>query len=77
MAAVAAFARSDQGRLYATVCDRWGIDPGARFSDDVVAFNLRAALMAAQPVEVPSGLEADLETAGRANEAAWLAGAQG
>ena len=43
-AALAAFARSDNGRFYADVCERFGVDPGAAIDDDVLAFQLRAAL---------------------------------
>ena len=40
---VAAFASSEEGRLYAVACERWGVDPGAIFSDDVMAINARVA----------------------------------
>ncbi len=43
-AGLAAFATSDQGKLYGRVCERWGIDPAAGMTDDVLAYNLRAAL---------------------------------
>lgn len=42
-AALAEFAQSDSGQFYAAVCDRYGVDPGAAISDDVVAYQLRAA----------------------------------
>ena len=40
---VAAFASSEEGRLYAVTCERFGVDPGAIFSDDVMAINARVA----------------------------------
>ena len=43
-AALAAFARSNTGKFYAGVCEKYGVDPGAAIDDDVVAFQLRAAL---------------------------------
>jgi hypothetical protein len=56
--ALAAFAVSDLGRYYAGVCRLWGIDPAAFLEkeDDVMAFNLRAALtksLAAEPEPDP------------------------
>ena len=72
MAAVAAFAASTEGKQYAAVCDRWGIDPGACISDDVLAYALRASLFLATAQEVPE-LD-DWEAAGAANEREWLAG---
>lgn len=52
MAAIAAFAKSDQGRFYAALSDRFGVDPALGFSDDVVAVNLRAALFRALTQDV-------------------------
>lgn len=47
-AALADFVTSPQGRFYGHVCKTFGVDPGAPFSDDVVAFQMRAALLAAE-----------------------------
>lgn len=46
MTALASFAMSQTGLMYARICDRWGLDPGAPLEeiDDVLAFNLRGAL---------------------------------
>ena len=44
MRVLAGFASSEEGRLYAATCDRWGIDPGAILDDDVRAINLRVGL---------------------------------
>jgi hypothetical protein len=77
--AIAEFALSPGGRVFATVCDRWGVDPGGMFpDDDVLAFNLRAGLMVGvrhtpELVEqAPEGWEAE----GEANRREWLAGAR-
>ena len=43
MRVLAAFARSEEGRLYAVTCERFGVDPGAIFDDDVLAINARLA----------------------------------
>ena len=43
MRELAAFASSEEGRLYAVTCERFGVDPGAIFSDDVMAINARVA----------------------------------
>ena len=43
MRELAAFASSEEGRLYAVTSDRWGVDPGAIFADDVMAINARVA----------------------------------
>ena len=43
MRELAAFASSEEGRLYAVACERWSVDPGAIFSDDVMAINARVA----------------------------------
>jgi hypothetical protein len=43
MRVLAAFASSDEGRLYAAACERWGTDPGGIFDDDVMAINARVA----------------------------------
>jgi len=41
MRELAVFASSEQGRLYAMTCERFGVDPGAIFTDDVMAINAR------------------------------------
>lgn len=71
MAMVGAFAASDQGRFYASVCHDWRVDPGAPIADDVVAFNLRAALTLATAERAPAD---DHEAGGRAFEQEWLSG---
>ena len=43
MPSLAAFAASDAGLVYAKVCERWHVDPGAVFHDDVLAYNARVA----------------------------------
>ena len=43
MRVLAAFASSEEGRLYAVTCERFGVDPGAIFADDVMAINARVA----------------------------------
>lgn len=58
-AALADFIASPDGRLYRSVCANYGIDPGAVFDDEALAFQMRAGLMYAanvepQPVEVPA-----------------------
>jgi hypothetical protein len=58
MSKVAEFARSDTGQMYATTCERYGLDPAVGFADDVLAFNLRAALL----VNAPREEEPDFET---------------
>lgn len=72
MAAVGSFARSDAGAAYAAICERWGVDPGAAFEDDVLAHNLRAALMIAQAGPQKLDDDDDWVAAGAANTAAWL-----
>lgn len=58
MRALAAFAASDVGRYYASVHRYWGTDPAAFLEeeDDLMAFNLRAALtkaLASEPEPEP------------------------
>jgi hypothetical protein len=48
-AAIAAFAGSIEGEVYRAVCDRYDVDPGAVFADDVEAFMMRQALMLRSP----------------------------
>jgi hypothetical protein len=79
MAAIAAFAQSDRGKLFAAVHDRFGSDPGAGFTDEVLAYNLRAALMFNHPSTLELAHEDDepaddWEAAGLENERAWLGG---
>jgi N-acyl-D-aspartate/D-glutamate deacylase len=53
--ALASFASSEDGKTYAMVCERWGVDPAAFLEDDdVLAYNLRAALAVSlhEPEEV-------------------------
>lgn len=47
MAALAAFAASDGGKMYASISQYHGLDPAHGIEDDVVAYNLRAVLMLA------------------------------
>jgi len=53
------FVDSRAGKLYAQVCERWGTDPGAPLEevDDVLAYNLRAAL-ALIPAEAETSVDA-------------------
>jgi hypothetical protein len=56
--ALAAFAASDAGRYYAGLHRYWGTDPAAFLEqeDDLMAFNLRAALtraLASEPETEP------------------------
>ena len=44
---LAAFVSSDEGRMYGATCERWGVDPGAIFDDDVLAYNMRVGLILA------------------------------
>lgn len=74
MGRVAAFAASPIGQIYGATCERYGVDPAASFTDDVLAFNLRAALMVNAP-KAESSMEVDeWAAAGRENERAWLSG---
>ena len=47
MREIAAFASSDAGKAFARIEERWGRDPAASLEpvDDVLAHNLRAALI--------------------------------
>lgn len=47
MRELAAFASSEEGRIYARTHQTWGTDPAAFLEqeDDVLAYNLRVALM--------------------------------
>jgi hypothetical protein len=57
MAAVAAFADSDEGRFHALVSQSYGVDPAAGLRDDVVTVNLRAALYVASHQLEPDDFE--------------------
>jgi hypothetical protein len=69
MAAIAAFAQTPQAKMLATICDRFNVDPGSLFADDVLAFNFRAALMT---IPVEAAPVDDWEAAGNAVEKEWL-----
>jgi hypothetical protein len=45
MPGIAQFARSESGQMYLMACERFGVDPGAAFDDEVVAHNFRVALI--------------------------------
>ena len=45
MKELAAFASSDAGKAFARIEQHWGRDPAASLDDDVLAHNLRAALL--------------------------------
>lgn len=45
MEAFASFVFSEQGVLYGRICQQWGVDPGAVFTDDFIAHNVRAGLL--------------------------------
>ena len=55
MREVAAFASSDAGKAFARIEERWGRDPAAALEpiDDVLAHNLRAALVFALAEDAP------------------------
>ena len=55
MREVAAFASSDAGKAFARIEERWGRDPAAALEaeDDVLAHNLRAALVMALAEDMP------------------------
>lgn len=68
MEALASFVFSEQGVLYGKVCKEWGVDPGAPYADDFVAYNVRAGLLAsmAQAItEEPELPRAEPRTDGR------------
>lgn len=63
---LAVFASSEAGRLYGASCDRWGVDPGGIFDDDVLAYNFRLGLagaMAAEAAEADEPEETDADVA--------------
>ena len=55
MRELAAFASSDAGKAFARIEERWGRDPAASLEsiDDVLAHNLRAALIASLARDEP------------------------
>ena len=55
MREVAAFASSDAGKAFARIEERWGRDPAASLEplDDVLAHNLRAALIVSMADDKP------------------------
>ena len=69
MTAIAAFAQTPQAQMLVTVCDRFNLDPAAGFTDDVLALNLRAALML---IPTRTAEPDDWAAAGAAVEREWL-----
>lgn len=63
-AAIAEFAQSDAGRLYAMTCARFGVDPAANIADDVLAHNLRVALAVSMTPDEPDAEEPAAAQAG-------------
>jgi hypothetical protein len=61
MKALAKFVRSDEGRFYGLVCEKYGLDPGAPFDDDVTAYNVRAAFLASSVTESDAGPSVDVQ----------------
>lgn len=63
MKALAAFAASEMGRYYAGLHRFWGTDPAAFLEqeDDVMAFNLRAALARTLNSDLEAEAEAEPE----------------
>ena len=72
MREIAAFASSDAGKAFARIEERWGRDPAASLEpvDDVLAHNLRAALIVSMAQDEP---EVEPDDPG---EAARLGGAK-
>ena len=48
MAPLAAFAQSERGHFLAAVSKHFGVDPAQGFTDDVIAYNFRVALLMAE-----------------------------
>jgi N-acyl-D-aspartate/D-glutamate deacylase len=72
MAALAAYASSEQGQILGMIADRWGVDPAAGFTDPILATNFRLLLMRSQKsVEMEPD---DWEAAGAALEREWTKG---
>jgi len=61
--AVASFASSEQGKAFARIEQHWGRDPAAALEelDDVLAHNLRAALLITMAEDVPEEHEDEVE----------------
>lgn len=59
MRVLASFASSDQGKSFARIEQHWGRDPAASLEpiDDVLAHNLRAALLVTLAEEVEEVIE--------------------
>ena len=63
MRVLASFASSDQGKAFARIEQHWGRDPAASLEeyDDVLAHNLRAALLITMAEDVPEEHEDEVE----------------
>jgi hypothetical protein len=63
--AVASFASSEQGKAFARIEQHFGRDPAASLEelDDVLAHNLRAALLITMAEDVPEEHENEVEKA--------------
>jgi len=60
VASLMPFLDSPVSTLYAQVCERYGVDPARDFEDDdVLAFNLRAALALKSPPEIDTVEDAE------------------
>ena len=69
MKELAAFASSDAGKAFARIEQHWGRDPAASLDDDVLAHNLRAALLfTLAEDEVPEEHQDTIEAAKAAGE---------
>ncbi len=51
---LATFAASDAGRLFGRSCVEYGVDPAASIDDDVLAANLRIAMLAVAAADTPN-----------------------
>jgi hypothetical protein len=64
-ASVADFIASPDGELYGRYCEAYGKDPGAVFSDDVVAFQVGLAYLLRRqptpPLDDSTGIVTDLD----------------
>ena len=62
---MARFAKSRSGQLFRASCERFGVDPAAAvgYEDDVVAANLRVALMAGAAEPEPEAADGKLSDA--------------
>ena len=52
-ATIAEFVRSDAGRLFGEVCERYGRWPGDAFDDDVIGYNVAIGLALREQPEPP------------------------